>query len=84
MNRDRAVETLTTRPALSKPARWVAVFCIIAFLATMWPLYLPFSRVRPLILGIPASLAYLIGLVAVSFFSLLALYSWERRRGKLD
>jgi len=61
----------------------VTVVFVVCFLATMWPMYTPFSRVRPLILGVPLSLAYLIGLVAVSFFTLLGLYAWERRRGKL-
>lgn len=61
----------------------VTVVFVGCFLATMWPMYTPFSRIRPLILGVPLSLAYLIGLVAVSFLTLLGLYTWERRRGKL-
>lgn len=62
----------------------VTVAFVVCFLATIWPIYVPFSRVRPLILGIPLSLAYLVGLVGVSFLTLLGLYTWERRRGKLD
>lgn len=62
----------------------VTVVFVVCFLATMWPVYASFSRVRPLVLGVPLSLAYLVGLVGVSFFTLLGLYTWERRHGKLD
>lgn len=54
------------------------------FLATMWPIYPIFSRIRPLVLGIPFSLFYLLILVFVGFFSMLALYRWEDARGKFD
>lgn len=57
---------------------------VAAFLATMWPLYPVFSRIRPFVLGVPFSLFSLIVLVALCFFSMLALYVWETRRGKLE
>ena len=43
----------------------VTLVFIGVFLATMWPIYLLFDRVRPFILGIPLSLFYLIMLVFV-------------------
>ncbi len=60
----------------------VTVIFIGVFLATMWPIYPLFNRIRPFVLGMPASLFYLLVLVFVSFFSLLALYRWEDGRGK--
>ncbi len=60
------------------------VVFIGVFLATMWPIYPLFNRIRPFVLGMPASLFYLLVLVFVGFFSLLALYRWEDGRGKLE
>ena len=72
--------------ALSKAERRiygaVTVIFIGVFLATMWPIYPLFNRIRPFVLGMPASLFYLLVLVFVGFFSLLALYRWEDGRGK--
>jgi len=62
----------------------VTLVFIGTFLATMWPVYLLFDRIRPFVLGIPFSLFYLVVLVFVCFFSLLALYRWEDKRGKLE
>ena len=62
----------------------VTLVFIGAFLATMWPIYLLFDRIRPFVFGIPLSLFYLVVLVFVCFFSLLALYRWEDKRGKLE
>jgi hypothetical protein len=62
----------------------VTALFVVAFFATMWPIYPWFSRIRPFVLGVPLSLAYLVGLAAVCFATLLALYLWEGRRGKLD
>lgn len=62
----------------------VTLIFVGAFLATLWPIYTLFSRVRPFVLGVPFSLAGLVGLVLACFLSLLALYRWEDRRGKLD
>ena len=62
----------------------VTVLFITVFLATMWPIYPLFSRIRPTFLGIPASLTYLLVLVFVSFFALLGLYLWEDGRGSLE
>ena len=62
----------------------VTVVFIGTFLATMWPIYPLFNRIRPFVLGVPASLVYLVALVLVSFLTLLALYRWEDKRGKLE
>ena len=62
----------------------VTLIFVGAFFATMWPIYPWFSRIHPLVLGIPFSLVYLVILVLVCFLSMLALYFWEDRRGKLD
>ena len=53
-------------------------------LAMIWPVYPFFSHARPLVLGIPFSLAYLVGLLLISFAAGLALYRWEDRQGMLD
>ena len=62
----------------------VTIIVIGTFLGTMWPIYPLFSRIRPFVLVIPASLFYLLVLVFLVFFSLLALYRWEDKRGKFE
>ena len=74
--------TLSTSERIIYGAATAIFFAI--FLATMWPIYPLFSRIRPFVLGMPASLVYLLILVVVGFFSLAALYRWEDGRGKLD
>ena len=54
------------------------------FFAVQWPIYTWFSRVKPFVLGVPFSLFYLIALLLICFFSLLALYRWEASRDKLE
>lgn len=73
-----------TKPVLSRPALWAAVFCVIAFLATMWPIYPLFSSGLPLVLGMPLSLFYLIVVLVLVFGTMLGLYLWESGRGELD
>ena len=62
----------------------VTIIVIGTFLATMWPIYPLFIRIRPFVLGMPTSLFYLLVLVFLVFFSLLALYRWEDKRGKFE
>lgn len=62
----------------------VAAVFITTFFATMWPVYPLFSRLRPLVFGMPFSLFYLVVLVGVCFFSMLGLYLWEERGGRLE
>jgi len=60
--------------------RLVIGYFIVVVLTTMWPIYPFFSRIRPLILGMPFSLAYLVFLIVLSFLVLVSLYTWEGRR----
>ena len=62
-----------------------ATFYFLAVAAAMmWPIYGLFSRVRPMLLGMPFSLFYLATLLVVSFVVALALYLWEERQGVFD
>jgi hypothetical protein len=54
------------------------------FLAMIWPVVTLFSRVRPLILGLPFFLFYLTVLLVASFLVLLGLYLWEERWATRD
>jgi len=58
-----------------------AVFFVLAFLALVWPVYPLFGDATPLVLGLPPSLAWVIGVLVVSFFVLLGLYLYDERRG---
>ncbi len=60
------------------------ILFIAVFFAFMWPIYPIFNHIRPLILGMPASLLYLVSLLCVAFVAILALYLWEDRHGKLQ
>ena len=60
------------------------VFFTILFAAMMWPIHPLFSRIDPMVLGVPFSLFYLIVLIAVCFLALLGLYLWEKRRPQSD
>lgn len=64
--------------------RWLTLFFCLVFVALSWPVYSLFGGIRPLILGMPLSLAYIVGVLVVSFLVLLGLYLWEDRRGTLD
>lgn len=54
------------------------------FAASMWPIYPFFSRIHPMVLGIPFSLVYLILLLLACFVVLLGLFLWEERHGEND
>ena len=60
------------------------IFFIAVFFAFLWPIYPFFNRIRPLILGMPASLFYLVCLLTMAFIAILSLYRWEDRHGKLE
>lgn len=64
--------------------RAAIAFFILVSLATVWPIYPLFSRIRPLILGLPFALATLVLLLILCFAVLLALYLWEESRGDLE
>ena len=71
-------------PSERRIYRAATILFIAVFFAFMWPIYPIFNRIRPLILGMPASLFYLVFLLSVAFVAILALYLWEDRHGKLD
>lgn len=71
------------RPEVSKPARYVAWFCLAAFIAVLWPAYSWFSDIEPRVLGLPFSLVYLILVIAIVFSVMLGLFLWEDRHDKL-
>lgn len=58
----------------------VTAFFVVVFFALMWPVYALFSGIRPMILGLPLSLFYLVVILVLSFVVLLALFAWEGRR----
>jgi hypothetical protein len=62
-------------PIRHRPARgsW-ALFFTVLFLASMWPIYPAFSRIEPVLLGLPFSLVYLTALGVLSFGGMLILY----------
>jgi len=62
----------------------VTLLFVAGFFAVIWPVYGLFSRIRPLVLGMPFSLAYLIFMVLLCFGAMLALYLWEDRSGRLE
>lgn len=57
-----------------------ATFFLLVFLAVTWPVYALFAGIEPRVLGLPLSLAWIVGWVLASFLGLLALYAWERGR----
>lgn len=60
--------------------RAVTVFFVALFVALIWPVYGIFAGIRPLVLGVPLSLAYVVCLLLAGFAVLLALFLWEGRR----
>jgi hypothetical protein len=56
------------------------VFFTLLFAAMMWPIHPFFSRIDPVVLGLPFSLFYLIVLIAICFLALLGLYLWDKRQ----
>lgn len=62
----------------------VLAWFVVVTAAMLWPLYVPLSRVRPFVFGLPLSLAWLVALLVASFLVALALFYWEERRGAFD
>lgn len=69
---------------LSTPAKRVFYFCLLALLATIWPIYPIFGGIFPLVWGMPFSLFYLILVLVVVFLVMLGLYLWEERHDELE
>ena len=62
----------------------IALFYTVLFFAVMWPIYPRFATIEPRVLGMPFSLAYVVGALLLSFFVLLGLFLWEESRGLND
>ena len=69
---------------IARIRKGVVLFFCLLFLGMIWPIYPIFSRIEPMLLGIPFSLFYLIILLLLSFSVLLALYLLEERLGGSD
>ena len=54
---------------------------VVVFLALIWPVYPLFAGIRPFVLGVPLSLAWVVAWLLVSFVTLLCVFVWEGRRG---
>ena len=68
----------------SRVYKIVILYFILVFSAMMWPIYPFFSRIRPMVLGIPFSLFYLVILIIASFLVLFTLYLWECRNDGIE
>ena len=68
----------------SRVRKAVVLYLIGVFLAMIWPVYSFFSRIEPMVFGLPFSLFYLVCLLVLSFLVLLSYYLWEDRRGEID
>jgi hypothetical protein len=82
-NRLRLLSSKLTR-AQRRVYRSVILFFLFIFLAMIWPVYPNFSRIRPLVAGLPFSMFYQVVLLFMTFVALVSLYRWESRRGDLD
>ena len=58
---------------------FVAVYLLVVT-ALVWPVYPTFSGIRPLIVGLPLSLAWIVGVLFAGFLALMALYLTEEDR----
>ncbi|MFQ5740978.1 MAG: hypothetical protein ACE5JX_18405 [Acidobacteriota bacterium] len=62
----------------------LALYFILIFVTMMWPIYPYFSRVHPLMLGMPFGLFYLVCLLVLSFLVLLGVYLWEEHQDEME
>lgn len=79
---DDVPKGLTLFPSGTSPARRrrrliFSAIILVATLALIWPVYPLFSDVRPLILGLPLSLAWVILWLGIVFGALVWLYRTE-------
>lgn len=59
-------------------------YLVLMVIFVTWPGMVPFARIRPLILGLPFSFAWVAGWVLGALFVLLALDRVERRHREDD
>lgn len=64
--------------------RLAVIFFVLTFVALVWPVYPQFGGIAPTVLGVPFSLAYVVGWLLACFGVQLGLYLWESSRGELD
>lgn len=66
-------------PGERRVYRAALVFFLVVLAAVVWPVYALFADIRPLVLGMPLSLAWVVAWVVISFLGLLAIFLWESR-----
>ena len=66
-----------TAPRVKRRRLLFAALYSLVVAAVVWPVYPLFSGTFPLILGLPLSLAWIVGALAAGFLALLVLYFTE-------
>jgi thiol:disulfide interchange protein len=66
--------SLRKNPARRRRTLAFVAVIAIAGLALIWPVYPSVARIRPYVLGLPFSLAWVVGWLAVVFVALVFLY----------
>ncbi|MCC7013522.1 MAG: hypothetical protein IT454_13240 [Planctomycetes bacterium] len=69
----------------ARRSRWIdlgfALYCVSAFAAVTWPVYAwTGNRIRPFVLGLPLSLAWIVGWILATFLALAIYEFWGQRR----
>jgi len=59
--------------------RLLLITVLLAMAATIWPGYLLGARIEPYLFGLPFSLLWLVGCIAVVFVALLLTFSADMR-----
>ena len=67
-----------TDPRVKRRRLLFAAFYLLVIAAVVWPVYPLFAGTFPLILGLPLSLAWIVGALATGFLALVVLYSTEK------
>lgn len=78
MRKTSNIERAHGGPARKRRRRVAVGIFALAFVAILWPVYPYFAGVRPFILGLPLSLAWLLLWLAVVFATLAWLYRSDR------
>jgi polyferredoxin len=80
---ERGVKLFPSRSSARHRRRRIAFLVVFVALtaALVWPVYPLFSGIRPLILGLPLSLAYIVIVLLLMFAAQIWLYLGEEERG---
>jgi hypothetical protein len=70
----------TASPAHRRRRLLFLALAVTAACAVIWPIYPLATSARPFVLGLPFSLAWLIGWLLLIFVGLVGLYRHDRRR----